>query len=91
MTATAVDYGPYRTEGCRSCGALIVWAITTNGKNQPVDAEPTADGNIVLAERGDGRKPLARVLSVTARFGRTNLHKPHHASCSRPIRRRGTP
>lgn len=79
--ATDVDYGPFRVDGCRSCGALIIWAVTANGKDQPVDAEASSDGNIALDERGPDRRPLARVLSVVARFGRRDLRKPHHATC----------
>ncbi len=33
---------------CRSCRAEIVWANTPNGKLIPLDAEPTADGNVTL-------------------------------------------
>jgi hypothetical protein len=33
---------------CRSCGAVIVWARTVADRLMPLDAEPVADGNIVL-------------------------------------------
>ena len=33
---------------CGSCDAPIRWALTVNGKRIPLDAEPVADGNIVL-------------------------------------------
>lgn len=34
---------------CRSCGAAIVWAVSTSsGKRMPLDAEPTAQGNVIL-------------------------------------------
>jgi hypothetical protein len=33
---------------CRSCDAPIKWAKTRAGKTIPVDAEPSADGNLVL-------------------------------------------
>lgn len=33
---------------CRSCSAPIVWAKTANGKAMPLDAEPTAMGNVTL-------------------------------------------
>lgn len=29
----------YRITRCRSCGAMIVWFSTDNGKNMPVDAD----------------------------------------------------
>lgn len=32
---------------CRSCGARLLWAITTaNGRRIPLDIEPRADGNL---------------------------------------------
>lgn len=37
---------------CRGCGAKIEWVETPAGKRMPVDAEPTADGNIVIDENG---------------------------------------
>lgn len=45
---------------CRSCGAEILWAKTTAGKNIPLDVESRPDGNVVLS-RGVGGF-LARVL-----------------------------
>lgn len=33
---------------CRSCGKPILWATTAKGKAIPLDAEPTALGNIEL-------------------------------------------
>lgn len=33
---------------CRSCGASIVWAITSSGKAMPVDAAPSENGTLVL-------------------------------------------
>lgn len=37
-------------DDCRSCGARIFFALTTSGKSMPIDAEPTENGNVVLAE-----------------------------------------
>lgn len=33
---------------CGSCGAQIIWAVTTNGKRMPLDTEPVEGGNVVL-------------------------------------------
>ncbi len=33
---------------CRSCGARILWATTTNDRRIPIDADPVPDGNLVL-------------------------------------------
>jgi len=35
---------------CRSCGAEIEWATTTNGTRIPVDPGPAADGNLVVKQ-----------------------------------------
>lgn len=37
---------------CRSCGRPIVWGVSTNGRNIPVDPEPRADGNLRLVATG---------------------------------------
>lgn len=70
----------YPTEPCRSCGAPVIWAVTLGARSMPVNAEPVSDGNVALEERA-GMVPLARVLSVTARFGRTDLRTSHLATC----------
>jgi len=36
---------------CRSCGAPIIWAVTTTGAKMPLDADPDPEGLFVL-ERG---------------------------------------
>jgi hypothetical protein len=33
---------------CKSCDAEILWAETRSGKSMPLDAAPTAAGNMVL-------------------------------------------
>lgn len=66
-------------EQCRSCGADVIWAVTTNDKRMPVDAEPTYDGraNLVLVETlFPGGQPLAR--SVPPGEG---THTSHFATC----------
>lgn len=65
---------------CGSCKAPIVWAATSRGKDMPVNADPSPGGNIALDAR-PGLKPLARVLTVTQQFGRTNLRLSHFAVC----------
>lgn len=44
---------PKATE-CRSCRALIFWAVTPAGRKMPVDAGPTPDGTLVLSLHADG-------------------------------------
>jgi hypothetical protein len=72
----------WKVENCGSCFRPIIWAITTNAKPMPVDAEPpTTGGNVDLEYRGTTVQPLARVLGVAAQFGRTNLRTSHLATC----------
>lgn len=37
---------------CGSCGVVIVWAETENGKRMPIDEHPVELGNLVLVLRG---------------------------------------
>lgn len=64
---------------CRSCGAPILWATTASGRKMPVDAEPVADGTLVLRER-DGE-----VFVVVAANAESNVvgprHRAHFATC----------
>jgi hypothetical protein len=63
---------------CRSCGAPIIWCVTASEKRMPLDAEPVADGNIVL----DGEKALylgpagQRALAADVK-----RYKSHFATC----------
>ncbi|MFJ5105185.1 hypothetical protein [Streptomyces sp. NPDC088554] len=39
---------------CRRCRAPICWEFTTaNGRRQPVDATPAADGNLAVTRGSD--------------------------------------
>jgi hypothetical protein len=81
MTETAVAASEYPRETCRSCPALIIWAVTVNGKAMPVDAEPVDGGNVAL--RWTEGKVYAEVLSVTRQATRVRgtLRMSHHATC----------
>ncbi|MFD7429025.1 hypothetical protein ACFV6Z_18560 [Streptomyces sp. NPDC059818] len=77
---------------CRRCSARICWALTTaNGRRQPVDAEPTAKGNLAVMQGADG---VLYVRSVTA--ARPEIRPgewqamPHHATCDSPPPRRSS-
>lgn len=65
---------------CRSCGALVVWAVTATGRRMPVDAMPTPGGNIIL--RG-GPTPLATVACKDAVPG--PAHTSHFATCPQAV------
>jgi hypothetical protein len=72
----------FRRTTCESCGAAIIFAVTPRAKNMPVDAEPTADGNVQLVSHGPDVPPLARVLTVAQQFGKKGtLRRSHFASC----------
>lgn len=79
-----------RTGPCRGCGAPMIWTITIHGKKQPVNTEPSRDGNLVLLKRGagDGDAPLSLSVAQLSDEAREVLHErgvacylPHHATC----------
>lgn len=66
---------------CRTCRAVIVWAVTVNGKPIPLDAEPEPGGNVRVTER-ESAAPLAEVLGPLERTLEVGpLYMPHHATC----------
>jgi hypothetical protein len=60
---------------CKSCGAEVIWALTSTGRPMPIDATPVEGGNLVLSLL-DGK----RVVSVVA-AGPGLRHRPHFATC----------
>lgn len=80
------------TQRCRSakCGAQIVWCATERGSRMPVDAAPSADGN-VQRTGGVAGTSIVKVLSKGAlefakRVEETTgqaipRYMPHHATC----------
>lgn len=76
---------------CRSCRAPIVWTITRNGKQMPVDAEPVESGNVELRlEDGELHAVVHGVTQAAAERRGRELHTSHFATCphSRAHRRR---
>lgn len=62
---------------CRDCGVDILWVRTANGRLMPLDAEPVADGNLVLV---NGVPTLIRGdLSETVPEG--PRYKSHFVTC----------
>lgn len=64
---------------CKSCRAPIVWATTERGRAIPVDAEPHADGNLVLV-------PVDRGVYLARAYqplfdGKAKRHRSHFATC----------
>lgn len=64
---------------CVSCRAPIVWVTSsTTGRPVPLDAEPTADGNVVLRDGQAvvlGKAGLAELPADAPRF------RSHFATC----------
>lgn len=68
---------------CKSCGARIVWALTDQDKRMPVDAEPSARGNIKLVwipSLNEYRAVVQKGDVAPALAG--SLYLSHFASCA---------
>lgn len=59
---------------CRSCGASIIFARSTNNKPLPLDARPVHGGNIEL------RRGVAHYVGVDVN-ARTPRYVSHFATC----------
>lgn len=69
---------------CRSCHGQIIWARTVNGRPMPVDAEPAANGNVILVatQRYQAQPPTAKVLGREEAAEHAGaLYVSHFASC----------
>lgn len=67
---------------CRSCGAAILWVtMEPSGKKNPLDAEPSPNGNIVASEGGKGMVVKGDQLLQLREAG-SPLYLSHFASCS---------
>lgn len=76
----------YNTATCGSseCSAQIIWAVTPRGKNMPVDAEPSAVGNVLLTGDEGASAPVATVVNPdNPPLGGWpgSLHQSHFATC----------
>jgi hypothetical protein len=70
----------FTIDHCRSCAATIIWASTRGGKSMPVDADPSADGNVEV-QRFPDNTVFADVLTQPPLAGGTTLRKAHFATC----------
>lgn len=73
---------------CRSCGADLIWAETTNNVPQPFNRQPDPEGNRLLLGRGSERAPLAidpAIVDGASGMIGTLIdecrYMPHHATC----------
>jgi hypothetical protein len=82
------DAPRWPVDQCSTCGAPIVWTITTRLRSMPVDAQPDPDGNVLLTPGLPGGQPRAEVIGNPARlFGRT-AYTSHFARCPQADRHR---
>lgn len=65
---------------CRACGASMIWGKWPNGRGVPLDAEPSADGNIRL-QRDGSAEILKGVQLAPARQRKERLFITHFATC----------
>jgi hypothetical protein len=64
---------------CRSCGAPIRWALTTNGRRIPLDPDPVEGGNLALADQGT--TPIAYYVDPEDEPVPGPLYVSHFATC----------
>ncbi|WP_009473848.1 hypothetical protein [Rhodococcus sp. JVH1] len=71
------------TEQCRSCKAPIRWARTQHGKHIPINAEPSASGNVLLDHIGGVLHAGVMRGNQLAAIRRTDrpLFLPHFVDC----------
>ena len=76
---------------CKSCGARMFWAVAAkSGKRLPVNAEPAANGNLVLALRSKPPAPaelIAEAFDAEKHEGR-NRFTSHFSNCPQSAQHR---
>lgn len=80
----------HEPKACSSCGAPIFWGQLPSRKSMPVNAEPSADGNVRLLDRRGS--VLAFVLTgdelARARAAGARLRTSHFATCANAAQHR---
>lgn len=73
-----------KTSLCRSCGASIIWAVTSTGRKMPLDAQPVPSsvktGRFRLT-LGPDDSVLAQFVPAYAEDDAEDLHLSHFATC----------
>lgn len=67
-------------DACRLCGAPILWAKTTTGKQMPIDREPEDMGNVRLIHGPEG---YLAIVTVPAMIPEGERYRSHFATCPR--------
>ncbi|QGJ93601.1 hypothetical protein J1771_gp47 [Gordonia phage MelBins] len=79
---------------CSSCGERIVFGITANGKNMPLDEHPNLTKGNVRVLRREGPKMHVQALgdknAAAARADGEHLYLPHFVNCPARDRHRKT-
>lgn len=71
---------------CRWCRAetAIVWCVTANAKQIPIELAPNPAGNVEIEWVGTANPPLAVVhAGPPGMFDDWTAYMPHHATCAR--------
>lgn len=66
------------SDKCKSCGAPVIWCVTTTGGKMPVDAQPAEGGNLEVKETPSGA--ACTNVKKDERAGK-QLHKSHFVTC----------
>lgn len=76
---------------CRSCGASIVWVVTSNLKKMPVDADPVAlphGFRLTEEDDDDAGAPIATFVAAVPAGER--VWQSHFATCPNATQHRRT-
>ena len=75
---------------CSSCGAPIIFAVSSLGNNMPVDAEPAPGGNLRLdfAESPPRAKVVGTSIDLLDPTDDGARRYAHHATCPQASERR---
>jgi hypothetical protein len=65
---------------CKSCGAPVRWATLPSGRAAPLDAEPSEDGTIALADDPRFGSVLRKEQRAKLPAG-TLLYRSHFGTC----------
>ena len=70
------------TEGiCNKCWSPIIWVLTENGKNMPLDPETSAYGRFSFTGEVIDRKPVVHYQKDDEPISGELLYKSHFATC----------
>lgn len=72
---------------CNSCSAEIIWATTEQGAKMPLDAVPTATGNVQLVADRAYVLSIGQI-SVLTNEEKAGLRETHFATCPNAGRHR---